>query len=85
LGTLSRLNQFAIRFGEQEQDRKDLMMLQLWLESPRRLEPEEVQVFRLGFELARDRVSRAVANSKGDGVSTVSTAKHQLSVTEVSK
>lgn len=85
LGTLSRLNQFAIRFGEQEQDRKDLMMLQLWLESPRRLEPEEVQVFRLGFELARDRVSRAVANSKGDGGSTVSTAKHQLSVTEVSK
>jgi hypothetical protein len=51
----------ARRFQDDgEQVPTDLMMLQLWVESSRRLEPEDLQLFTRSFEEARARLIETV-------------------------
>jgi exosortase len=66
LGSITKL---ARRFHDEGgQAPTDLMMLQLWVESPQRLEPEDVQMLTRSFEEARARLVRAVGvQSRAEG------------------
>jgi len=60
LGTISRLGR---RFNNETVYDGELMMLQLWVDSPTRLEPDDLQTFRDSFEQARAKIMREVAAS----------------------
>ncbi len=71
-GGLGSITKLARRFQDDgEQVPTDLMMLQLWVESSRRLEPEDLQLFTRSFEDARARlietVGVQVSAKRGDG------------------
>lgn len=62
LGTISRLGR---RFNTDHVYDGELMMLQLWVESPQRLEPDDLQLLKESFEQARGRIMREAATSAG--------------------
>lgn len=64
LGTISRLGR---RFNNETVYDGELMMLQLWVDSPTRLEPDDLQTFRDSFEQARAKIMREVAAASESG------------------
>ncbi|TWU37567.1 Transmembrane exosortase [Novipirellula aureliae] len=60
---LSRLELYGVV------DRQELVMVQLWFVSPRKLEPELLDKLKIGFEKSRQHVADAMA-SKASGSST---------------
>jgi serine/threonine protein kinase len=78
-GGLGSITKLARRFQDDgEQVPTDLMMLQLWVDSPRRLEPEDLQILTRSFEEARMRVILAVG-AEPTGTPTDSPSDSNLS------